>query len=79
MEAAKEQSGSSRFKQSLGRRDSAPQDRIMAIAAVAQTIAGKDRRRNQGPWDPSLRSGLCAVLGVFPAQDRRTIQDVKRV
>ena len=79
MEGAKEQSNPSRFNRSLGRRDSAPQNRIMAIAAVAQTIAGKDRRRKQGPWDLSLRSGLCAVLGVFPAQDRRTMQDVKRV
>ena len=63
----KEQSGPSRFNRRLGRRDSAPQDRIMAIAAVAQTIAGKDRRRKQGPWNPCLFSGLYAVLGVFPA------------
>ena len=66
MEAAKEQSGPSRFNRSLGRRDSATQDRIMAIATVAQTISGKDCRRKKGPWDPSLRSGLRAALGSVP-------------
>ena len=55
-----------------------PQYRFMAIATMAQTISGKGRRRKKGPWDPSLRSGLYAVLGVFPAQERRTIQDLKR-
>ena len=79
MEAAKEQSGPYRFNQSLGRRYSAPQDRIMAIATMARTVSGKGRRRKKGPWDHSLRSGLRAVWGVFAAQDRRTMQAVKRV
>ena len=61
MEAAKEQSGPFRFNQSLGRRDSgSPQDRIIAIAAMAETISGNDPRRKKGQGDPSLRLGLCA-------------------
>ena len=38
----------------------------MAIAAVAQTISGKDRRRKKGPWDPSLRFGAVCRAGSVP-------------
>ena len=35
-------------------------DRIMAVAAMAETISSIDPRRKKSQPDPSLRSGLCA-------------------
>ena len=79
MEAAKAQSGPCRFNQSLGRRDSATQDRIMAVAAMAQTISGKDRRRRKALGTPLCVRGSVLRWEVFPARHRRTMQAVKRV
>ena len=79
MEAAKEQSGPFRFNQSLGRRDS-------GSPKTGSWLLPLWRRRFQAttPGGRKARvTPLCVwdsvLVAVFPAQDRRTIQVVKRV